>query len=189
MGHNRTFISFAPPLDIREEMTTLQDHLKESHAEVKWEHPDQFHATIKFLGDMDERALPDVLATVRGAVANFSPLTISFQTLGAFPTIYQPRIVWVSCNDSDGSLLDMKELLDSMLLRLGFPKDEQIFHPHVTLGRVKSNRNVQYLTPMLEKCTFEPRITVVDGISVMKSLLTPQGAKYSTIQSIHLRLS
>lgn len=186
MATIRTFISFRPPENVRDEIAKIQDQLKESHADIKWDLPQQFHATIKFLGDVEERTMPNVLSTIRRAIAGTPPFEITYQIVGSFPDNHHPRIVWIGCEDGRGTLLQLKNNLDKLLLPLGFVVEDRKFHPHITLGRVKSNRNVYHLTPMLENCTFEPRVAVVEDVLVMKSVLKPQGAEYSVLQSIHL---
>jgi len=167
-------------------MKKIQDQLKESHADFKWELPHQLHATIKFLGDVEERAMPDVLTAIRDATIGISLFSVTYRTVGSFPDNRHPRIVWIGCEDSSGTLLQLKTNLDKVLLLLGFAVEDRKFHPHITLGRVKSSLNLHHLTPMLENCTFEPRVAVVEEVCVMKSILKPQGAEYSVLQSIHL---
>ena len=167
-------------------MKNIQDRLIESHADVKWELPYQLHATIKFLGDVEERSMPEILSAFRAATTGISRFMVTYHTVGSFPDNRHPRIVWIGCEEGTGKLLQLKSNLDKLLLPLGFAIEDRKFHPHITLGRVKSSRNLYHLTPMLENCTFEPRVAVVEEVLVMKSLLKPQGAEYSVLQSIHL---
>ena len=167
-------------------MSELQEQLKQSHADVRWELPHQLHATIKFLGDVEERTMPTVLSTIQTGVRLFPHFEIVYATIGFFPDKRHPRIIWIGCGENKGTLLHIKNNLDNQLLPLGFAVEDRKFHPHITLGRVKSNRNLHHLTPMLEKCTFEPRVAVVKEILVMQSVLKPRGAEYSVLQSIQL---
>jgi len=167
-------------------MKKIQDQLKESHADIKWELPHQLHATIKFLGDVDEQTMPAILSAIRSATIDITRFTVSYRSVGSFPDNRHPRIVWIGCDDGTETVLQLKNNLDKRLLPLGFAVEDRKFHPHITLGRVKSSRNLSYLTPMLENCTFEPRVAVVEEVFVMRSILKPQGAEYSVLQSIHL---
>ena len=98
-----------------------------------------------------------------------------------------PRVLWIGCENPDGRLLPLKNALDSGLLPEGFEVEDRPFHPHVTLGRVKSLRGKNDLTPMLEKLTLEPRVATVAEIIVMKSTLKPQGAVYTVLKNIRLQ--
>ncbi len=180
----RTFISISPPPEVAVKMAELQQQLKPFGAGVKWERPDQFHATLKFLGDVDPRALPGVIAAVERASSGegVSPFEVIYESLGVFPPAGRPRVLWIGCSDPGGKLLELKTKIDSALLPLGFAVEDRPFHPHVTLGRV---RDFHHLTPIGEKCTFEPRSSLVDGIFVMKSTLTHEGGVYSRLHFIH----
>lgn len=182
----RTFIAFDTPEEIRGEILKLQDRLRSSDADVRWESSGKFHVTIKFLGDVRDSHMAGVLSRIAGAVKGRPPFAVTYQRLGAFPDRKRPRVIWLGCENTDGTLLAMKEALDRELQPLGFEIEERRFHPHVTLGRVKSPRRLNNLTPMLESLTFEPRNGTVDTVSVMRSVLNPQGAQYSILQSLHL---
>ncbi len=98
-------------------------------------------------------------------------------------------MIWIRCETSDDKLHRLKNALDTTLIPFGFEVEQRQFHPHITLGRVKSSRRLNHLTPVLEKLTFEPRMGTVHEVLVMKSLLRPQGAEYTVLKSIHLRSS
>lgn len=187
MASIRTFIAFDTPDSIRQKIAALQAELKAARADVKWEMQEKFHATIKFLGNVDEAILPNVIATIEKTVQPFHSFEVVYFSLGAFPTKKRPRVIWIGCKNASGELQRMKEALDQSLLQYGFEIEDRAFHPHVTLGRVKSPRGLHDLTPMLEKRTFEPEPATIGGILVMKSVLTPQGAEYSVLKTVALK--
>lgn len=187
MASIRTFIAFDTPAPIREAMTALQTDLRESGADVRWESPDKFHATIKFLGAVDPSVLPAVMAETRSVCGKYRPIGVSYRGLGAFPNERRPRVFWIGVVNDDGSLSSLKSALDTALIPYGFPVEERAFTPHITLGRVRTARGLKYLTPKLEKLTFEPRAGTISEVLVMKSVLRPQGAEYTVLTSIHLQ--
>ena len=186
MAFIRTFIAFDTPPIIKNEMSALQDKLKKSNADVKWEPSDKFHATIKFLGNVDEGMLPKVISSCESALNNLSAAEVVFQSLGCFPNNKHPRVIWIGCENSDGRLQLMKAALDQSLLTYGFEIEDRAFHPHITLGRVKIMGGINNLTPMLENLTFEPRRAIINEILIMKSILKPAGSEYSVLKTITL---
>jgi 2'-5' RNA ligase len=183
----RTFIAFDTPPGIRKEMSDLQSRLRKSGADVRWESPEKFHATIKFLGDVEETQLPGVLAKIRETGGLHRSFEIVYKSVGGFPDVTNPRVVWIGCENPDGRLLLLKNALDTALLPYGFEIEARPFHPHITLGRVKSTRGKFDLTSMIEKVTLEPRVAAVAEIIVVKSALRPQGAEYTVVQNITLQ--
>ncbi|MBI1806439.1 MAG: RNA 2',3'-cyclic phosphodiesterase [Ignavibacteria bacterium] len=186
MAFIRTFIAFNAPEPLRNDMKVLQDNLKKSGADVKWECAEKFHATIKFLGDVEESMMPVILSTIETTMLPFRPFEVTFYSLGSFPNKSHPRVIWIGCDNPDGTLLRIKDSLDKNLVQFGFEIEKRMFHPHITLGRVRSENRLRHLTPMLEKLTFEPRKAHLDGIFVMRSVLKSEGAEYSVLKSIHL---
>ena len=187
MAPLRCFIAFDTPSAIREEMSRLQVELKKSSADVRWESSDKFHATIKFLGDVNEEVLPGILKRIEAVAAGSQAFEVVYGTLGCFPNRREPRVIWMGCANADGRLEALKHLLDVELLPFGFEIERRTFHPHVTLGRVKSPRGLKNLTPMLENLTFHPRNALIGEVLLMKSVLRPEGSQYSVIQSLTLK--
>jgi RNA 2',3'-cyclic 3'-phosphodiesterase len=183
----RTFFAFDPSLEVREQAASLLSELKRCDADVKWESAAKMHVTMKFLGGVPEDTLNDVIRTAESALAAHASCMPVFETIGAFPSLRHPNVVWIGCRDTGGALAGIKGSLDRALKPLGFPVGERAFHPHLTLGRVKSPRGLNYLISILEKCTFEPQRTPVSEILVMKSLLRPAGSEYSVLQRIRLQ--
>ncbi len=165
-------------------MLKLQQKLKEATADVRWESPSKFHATIKFLGDTDESTIPRLVQRIDGVARRHAPFRVTYENLGAFPGRDHPRVIWIGCQNADGTLESVKKQLDGELAELGFEIEQRPFHPHVTMGRVKSEKGIQHLLSMMENLTFEPRTATIGGLVLLKSVLSPQGAEYSLLRSI-----
>jgi 2'-5' RNA ligase len=182
----RTFVAFDTPSPIKDEMEKLQSELKKAGADVKWERKDKFHATIKFLGDVSEEKLPAVLNEISAIVSKTLETEVIYQNLGAFPNKYNPRVIWIGCDNPEGILLSFKNMLDQKLFQFGFDIENRPFHPHITLGRIRSSNRLKNLHPMLENLTFEPQKALINEILIMKSILRPEGSEYSIIKNILL---
>lgn len=182
----RSFISFETPDEIRDRMFEFQSNLRESGADGRWEPKEKFHATIKFLGNVDENQLPTIISTIEQTVKQFNSFEITYLQLGCFPNLNRPRVIWIGCENRDGTLAILKNSLDDMLLQYGFEREEREFHPHVTLGRVKSGKGLNNLTPLLQSLTFEPSRFQCREILLMKSVLKPQGSVYSVLHKFLL---
>lgn len=168
-------------------MQALQSDLAAVGADVRWESADKFHVTVKFIGNLDEKSVEPVGQALRSCLVSFPLFDVSYGGLGCFPDKRKPRVIWIGCQDSSGALLAIKTAIDTALVPFGIGIEERAFHPHITLGRVKSERGLRNLTPMLEKRTLEPRSARIERLDLMRSLLRPQGAQYSILLSIHLQ--
>jgi 2'-5' RNA ligase len=71
------------------------------------------------------------------------------------------------------------------MAQFGFQKEQRDFTPHVTIGRVKSNRNMTELLRRLEEIrTIRLPDFEVRNITLMKSELHPSGARYYSLAEI-----
>ncbi len=182
----RTFIAIDTPREVRQSLVDLVDRLRSSGADVRWEPPGKLHATLKFLGETDSVQLERVVIAIEAIAAKVTPFTVRYSALGCFPRRDDPRIVWVGVDDSGGALLSLQKGIERSLVSLGFNPDDRPFHPHITLGRVKTRRGVANLLRMLESITFHTEPVSVHGIELMRSELRPSGSVYTTLKSIPL---
>jgi RNA 2',3'-cyclic 3'-phosphodiesterase len=181
----RAFIALPLPAEIQGEFGTLQKQLIESQADVKWEQSDKFHITLKFLGDI-ESSQPALIANeIRNSLGSFHRFELTFLTLGAFPNAAKPRVVWIGTQENE-QVLRLQHSVETVCSSFGFAKDDRLFHAHVTLGRVKGNRNLDRLTAKLKSITFKPLIARCTAVHIMRSELRPSGSVYSLLNSIPL---
>ena len=167
-------------------MKGVQDQLKTSNADVRWEPTEKMHATIKFLGNVEERRLSGITEKLAKIIGKHAPFHLTLASLGCFPNLRHPRVVWAGLTNDDGQLELVKTAIDVDLLPEGFEIDDKEFHPHVTLGRINSPNGIAQLTSLLKTVTFVPISFRATEIVLMRSVLKPGGSEYSVLHSLHL---
>ncbi len=60
----RTFIAIELPQGIKDSLSRLQEELKASGADVKWVEPNNIHLTLKFLGEIDDNKLDNIIKII-----------------------------------------------------------------------------------------------------------------------------
>lgn len=183
----RLFIAIDSPASVKAQMADIQAKFIKSETDVKWETADKFHITLKFLGETKDELLPainDILGTIG---TKFQQFQIEYNDIGCFPNWKQPRVIWVGANETTGTLLKIKRFLDIELEKLGFEIEDRKFHPHITLGRVKSQRNIKNLTVIMESLKFKSEVTTCREILLMRSILKPSGSEYTTLTTVHFQ--
>ena len=182
----RSFIAFNTSDSIRERMEALQTKLRGASADIRWESRENLHATIKFLGNVDEQQLPSVISVAGDTVRGFKSFDVTCKGLGCFPNALRPRVIWIGCEDRGGMLPSLKQALDNSLIQFGIEREEREFHPHITLGRVKTEKRIDQLTHMLESLTFDEESFRCREILLMKSTLNSRGAEYTSLSTFLL---
>lgn len=188
MGMIRSFIAFETPDHVRRIVREIQQQLQQAKADVRWETEEKFHVTIKFLGDVNENKLPQIISQIEETVTKYPIYNVKYEKLGFFPNKHSPRVIWIGCTNPDTTLISIKEELEENLINYGFESEKRKFTPHITLGRIKSLKNINNLISTSEKINFEPMTAYITHITVMRSVLEPQGSQYSILKKIPLKL-
>ena len=184
----RAFIGIKIPDEIQEKLGDIQKKLKQSDAHVSWGNPKSIHLTLKFLGNIEETQIPAITSAIEESVTNISPFQLQVGYAGAFPNLRYPKVVWIGVtDDEDGSLKTLQHTLDSRLASLGFEKEKGRFQPHLTLGRVRSQKNRSNLLRAVEAIiNIWVGEIAVDTMYLIKSELKSTGAEYTDLAEIHI---
>ncbi len=81
----RSFIAIELPEEVKSALSRLQDKLKESVADIRWVKPDNIHLTLKFLGDIDDKNIGNIVQQLEGACAEYSFFDLEVSGIGVFP--------------------------------------------------------------------------------------------------------
>jgi 2'-5' RNA ligase len=182
----RTFIALPTSSETQQQMATVQSELKATQADVKWELQDKFHITLKFLGGIEQSNIESLASPLAGMVKQFPAFEITYNSLGAFPNLHNPRVIWIGTK-SNQIVLELQSGVEKVCSDFGFLKEERTFHPHITFGRVKGTRNLARLTEAIKTITFEPMQSRCSELLLMKSDLQPSGSIYTILKSFPLQ--
>ena len=186
MNSRRLFLGVDLPPSAKEECLRISRWLKQTGADVKWVEEANFHVTLKFLGDVKEGRIPEVTAACEAVSRDQPAFSFSLSGLGAFPSATAPRTLWIGAQTSGQPFERLAQDLEETLGRLGFEREERVFHPHVTIGRVRSPRNRVHLIEALHKETHGVFVPYLPprAVTLFKSDLTPQGAVYTALATL-----
>src|SRR5436190_16833481 len=87
----RTFIAVEVERFTHDRLVGLQQRLADAGADAKWVEADNLHVTLLFLGEVDNRDVPAICASVEGVCAGVAPFAMTVAGVGAFPTVRRPR--------------------------------------------------------------------------------------------------
>lgn len=178
----RAFLAVEMPGEIINRITDIQKLLKKTiHGVIRWVRPEGMHLTLKFFGNISGDDVVNISHVVKRSVADVKPLSLSVRTVGVFPDIMRPRVIWLGINGDVGPLLKLQKVMDQGFQDYGFKKDKRPFRPHLTLGRIKS-KGVTGLAAVVEGGEdYVVEQFQADGLTLFKSDLTPEGAIYTKL--------
>jgi len=182
----RLFIGFDTPEPAKAMLEELRARLARSGADVHWEQKAKLHCTLRFLGEVSETILEPLTKALETAVGGIPALSLVYAGIGYFPDRNRPRIIWVGIEEPSGNLLLLQKQIEGALIPLGVTAETRPFHPHVTLGRIRSPRKLSLLLESAESCTFHSPPVTVQAVTIVRSVLTPRGSVYSVMRSASL---
>ena len=164
----RLFVAAWPPASVLDAVAAIE---RPSRAGVRWTTRDQWHVTLRFLGEVAD-AEP-VAAALRDGLAGVEPCEV---VAGPAVAALGRNVVMVPVAGLDG----VAAAVVASTVGFGRAPDQRAFHGHLTLARVK-----QGSARALAGAPISGRWTV-DEVCLVRSRLHPQGARYDTVASILL---
>jgi len=182
----RAFIAVDLDSFVIEKLCQAIGELKLLLPTVRWVAPQNFHFTLKFLGDIDESQVEAIGAALVEALCPFSRLSINAKGLGVFPDLRRPRVLWVGLAGNDLTALAAR--VESALEPLGFAAEQRPFTPHLTIGRWRQyDRAPKSLGEALAGWrNREFGESTIDNVVFYQSVLEPKGATYHTLRVVAL---
>jgi len=192
----RLFVALDLDADIRERITEFRNQMRPLAPDVRWVGPETYHVTLQFLGET--KKLDDIRSALKKL--RTPPVTFSFRGAGFFPNAKSPRVFWVGI-EGDENLPALADAVAHELQPLGFTRDHDTFHPHLTLARSGSGRprpvqgerpapSLQRLRDQLEKSPPPDFGTMTAHEFYMyESHLSPAGPRYEKCARFPLRQS
>lgn len=188
----RSFIAIELPQNVKTELAQLESELERpGHRFVKWVNPRAIHLTLKFLGNIPTKQIPEISNAIEQASKGIPPFHLQIASLGAFPNINQPRVLWVGIKGETDSLQGLQQKIDSALVSLGFAEEKQSFTPHLTMARVREGTSLidrKNFGELVMSTNFESKHPIsVETINFIKSQLRPEGAIYTYLLTVKLQ--
>jgi 2'-5' RNA ligase len=186
----RTFLAIEIPKEILDQFERVQYRLGRSMTGViRWAKPGSIHLTLKFFGNITERDIRNITDALRAKAPALGPVPVSIGTLGVFPNLSRPRVLWVGMTEGVKELSALQAQVETALEAQGFTREERPFRPHLTIGRMKAERRIEGLDKAIEdhKGFAAGKFTATEMI-LFRSDLKPTGPVYTPLAKFKLGL-
>jgi 2'-5' RNA ligase len=185
----RSFIAIEVPHFIQQAIYRLTIRLRQEYPTpgIRWVPINNIHLTLKFLGEVPSQNLDILAHSLDFEINQLEPFSIPFSETGVFPNIKKPRIICIGLDYLPG-LVNLFSIIESTSSKLGYPREDRPFSPHITIGRVGESfppaLHQKLLTDLsvVDITSIDP--VLINSIKVFKSDLKPKGPEYTVIRSI-----
>ncbi|WP_298723151.1 RNA 2',3'-cyclic phosphodiesterase [uncultured Ferrovibrio sp.] len=168
----RLFVAISFPDEIRRSLAALCAGVPGA----RWVNPEQFHLTLRFIGEVDGRTAHSVAEELGSITMPFFDLNLF--GVGTFGDKRKTHSLWAGVRPNP-ELNRLQEKVDNAVLRAGLPQDRRKFSPHVTLARL-NNAPVDRLGAFLSHhALYTAPGFLCDRFVLYSSFLSSSGAIYT----------
>ncbi|HLX96949.1 MAG TPA: RNA 2',3'-cyclic phosphodiesterase [Verrucomicrobiae bacterium] len=187
----RLFVAIPVPDVIREEMIRVQQALEPlaPHPVVRWTKPEQFHLTLRFLGDVSSDRITALQESLRAVCSGTRGLHLHARGIGFFPGARFPRVVWVGIDNHEKRLGELQERIERAVRPFTMEPGGEHFAGHVTLGRFKRSNilkinDLRIKMEAMKDCLFGKWTAWT--IEIIRSELSPAGTRHTVLAALPL---
>jgi len=185
----RIFVGIDFDAALKSEIIKLQNEIKPYTVKGNWKNEDDFHLTLKFLGDIGDDQLNGLYDTLEKIGGHFKPFSIHLEGIDVFGSavpspvtgLTPVRVLWLGLGGDLKALNDLYFDIEYALCDWGFAKDYRPYAPHVTLGQdIKLNGDLETVKLAFE--AFSGTIDV-DAVTVFNSEVVDGKRVYTPLKS------
>jgi 2'-5' RNA ligase len=181
----RAFLAISIPDEVKKLAQQTRDKLASSGIDVKWVEYENYHLTVKFLGNISVTQIKEITNKMQ-IVQDICPsFKLKVTGLGFFPNRFRPRVIWLGMAGEIDKAVFLGNRVDNYLYEVGFEPEKQ-HRFHLTLGRLRSEKAIEKMQTVCASLQFKPVTFQVDQFHLMESTLTPAGPLYKTVNSFVL---
>lgn len=180
----RLFVAVPVSKEVRERIKVIHQQLKDTGADLKLVSLENLHFTVKFLGEVEESKITELTKKINAFADNRNRFSVDLKGVGVFPNKNIIKVVWIGVNKAQ--LISLIKDLDKELNYLKKKEQEEI--PHLTIARVKSEKNKDKLADFITRFATEPfGEIVVEKLILYESKLTQAGPHYTSLGEGNLK--
>jgi 2'-5' RNA ligase len=168
----RLFVAIPLPGEIQDRVGQLCGGL--THA--RWIDPENYHITLRFIGEVDESRFDDIDAAL--SVVRAPAFRLKLSGVDSFGNNNGVRSIWVGV-EREPLLFHLRDKIESALVRTGLDPQTQKFKPHVTLTRSRQRGDQRLGEFIARNSLFQAEPFSVHDFTLFSSFLTQNGSIYT----------
>lgn len=166
----RLFTAIDPTDEVRQQLRSIQ---AESELSVRWSTPEQFHVTIRFIGEVDESQAHDYDAALDSL--NVGSVECEPYGFDVLPSRRSPRVLTLGLERTD-EIMELYKQVSKILESEGLAPEDRKYKPHITVARLDhGDRDAVHEFLQSHKQESFPTFSA-NELVLYESTLTPDGA-------------
>jgi 2''-5'' RNA ligase len=131
----RLFIGIEFPEPVIAALSAAQAQLRADCERGRFKRWENFHLTLKFLGEVPAAGVPRLIPPLAAVAAGIGPFSVGLGRLGRFGAGVPVRTVWADVAGDLERLAALQRRVETALVPCGFPAERRPWRPHITLAQ------------------------------------------------------
>lgn len=184
----RFFIALEIPNANYAEFQAIQEKLHTLIPQARLMDLEKIHLTLAFIGEQPDEFKDKLIEVIKSTVKEIPSFGITPAYIDGFPTLHNPKVLWVGVKGDIDKLFLVAERIKDELEYLNLPRDERRFTPHISIAKLNNGFEVnRELEEKLEKIATDNFAPIkISSIKLFESV--PDGGlhKHNTLAEIPL---
>jgi len=185
----RVFAAIPLPSPVHHRIAEAIAFLQRRGWRAKWVDPYNSHITVKFYGNVPVAQLPALQDALAASSQASQPFTLQVAGAGIFPSLRQPRVIWLGLIGDLAPLTVLHERVEAASVALGYQAEHRPFQPHITLARLRPDDTIPprgIEAALHELGALPPVVLPVTTLTLYRSVLRPSGPVYTELYQFPL---
>jgi len=180
----RLFVALKIPEYVKDQIFENCDQVLGKFSDYKWESKEKIHLTLKFIGDVEDNLLPEIINEI-SFVTDYFAFNCTISKFGFFFRNSEAKILW--CNlETDERINILVKQLNDKLSKFNIEVEKRKFKGHLTLLRIKNKVNEKFIKKFKE-FDFSSIHFIANQIALIQSFLKPSGSEYKVLKIYELK--
>ena len=167
----RLFVALALPALVKTQLAALTGGIPG----VRWVPPDNYHLTLRFIGEIEPWRAEEVDAAL--AAIRAPRFELALAGIGTFEKGGRIQSLYVNAERSE-TLSRLQGKVETALQRVGLEPERRRFTPHVTLARTERADTHKLVSFLQAHSLFRPPPVEVEHFTLFSSRLGKEAAHY-----------
>lgn len=167
----RLFLAIPIPAPVADRLAALEVDVPGA----SWRTVEQYHLTLRFIGEVDEAVARDIDTEVGRIVA--APFEIALEGVGSFGG-REPSALWAGVSTSP-ALIQLASSCETAIRSAGLAAESRRYKPHVTVAYLHGTLDAEVAHFLSDAAEFRTAPFIVDHFCLYSSRSTRAGSHYA----------
>jgi 2'-5' RNA ligase len=181
----RAFIGIEFPVDITKKIKDIQQMLRMKSDRGRWKRQENFHLTLKFLGDITESRGAEIMNCLDKGLQGIEKFSLVSGEIGGFRGRDCYRVIYLALGSMESVVAELFKIAENCCIESGIESEKREYKPHITIGQDVVFREDFY---SIKKYIDTPSIIIpVKSVSLIKSEQIGNRRVYTSVRRVILR--